>query len=198
MVLSSIAYASSDDSYNKSRFATIKNDAKRLSKPLNNVVIAKGKEQIKENSSIRRTTLILKKIQAIKTSEKGGDELYFDVLEFGNDRKPKHFHIPTYPHHWPSFVLNKIKDIKLWQGALNKTGQVNLIVSLLEKDAPPWALNDLIGSFKITISLKDGIQQFILQKQGVNFPEHEFSDKFQKDLNLSGDDGEYQVSISMQ
>ena len=197
MFLASIAYADQSINLSNSRLSTISNKAKRLSKPANRLLTSKGKELNKRTNSIKKVSLVLKKITAIKTSEKGNDELFFDVLEFGSNRKPKHFHVPSHPHHWPSFILNKIKDITLWQGALNEAGDVNIIVSLLEKDMPPWSLNDLIGSFKINITIKDKEPQFILAQQEVNYSASQFSGKFQKELILSGDDGEYKISIVM-
>ncbi len=154
-------------------------------------------QELKQQTERSKLTLKLLKIKAHSTTEKSGDELYFDVLEFGDDRRARHFHIPKFPHHWPSSILSKINNIPLWQGTANKTGDLKLIVSLLEKDAPPWNNNDLIGAFEITIRLKADQIQFEVKQQGPNHKSQQYSGQFDQQFTFKSDKGEYQFSVSM-
>lgn len=146
----------------------------------------------------RRVTLKLVSIESFQTMEARGDEIYFDILEFGNDRRPRHYHIPKRPHHWPSSILTKVKNIQLWQGQLNAKEQVKLIVSLLDKDAPPWNSNDLIGAFEISISQKDSKAQFIFHQAGAKQKAERFLGAFSKQLNFQVGKARYKLKIDFQ
>ena len=93
----------------------------------------------------------LKEIIAVKPSEKYGDEVYFSVTQYSDQKKPKQFRIPAYPNHWQSKNLEKIKNINLWQGSLGNNEFVQLMISLIEQDSPPFIHDDHLGSTKVTL-----------------------------------------------
>ena len=100
------------------------------------------------------STLYLNNIQANKTVEKQGDELYFAVTEFPSAGRGKHVLIPAYPMHLKSKHLDKVKSLKLWQKALQPGQSAEVIVALIEHDVPPWNTDDLIGNFKLRSGVK--------------------------------------------
>lgn len=142
--------------------------------------------------------LSLMSIEAVRLSEKRGDEIYFDILEFGDDRRPKHYHVPSYPHHWPSSILSKIKNVPLWQGQANEQGKLTLIVSMLDKDAPPWNPNDLVGAFKLVMSQKDGKPVFSIRSQSKDAVEKTYDGAFSAVLELSNGKATYKVEIKVE
>lgn len=140
-------------------------------------------------------TLTLKQISSSQTSEKSGDEVYIDIFELSDDRRPKKFHIPKYPHHWPSVMLSKVKNIPLWQGRLNPTGEVKLIVSLLDKDAPPWNNNDLIGAAEIYITVENNTPKIILKVDEPNQKPQTFNGYMEQSISFQAGAGAYSIDL---
>jgi hypothetical protein len=108
------------------------------------------------NNNIIDSSIDLTAIKAIKTTEKHGDELYFDVLVYSSNSKPKHYRIPNHPFHWPSEITHKLSDLNLWQGKIKPNEAVTLIISLIEMDSPPWNTDDLIGSIRVRLKNDNG------------------------------------------
>lgn len=142
--------------------------------------------------------LNLEAIKAAKLTEKGGDEIYFDVLAFGKGFHPAHRQVPPYPHHWPDFVLDKVKNVTLWKGHVKKKAEVKLIVSLLEKDVPPWNTNDLLGTFEIT--LQQDKRHLVISYSEPGNPKtfKKAFDKLSQEVSFTLGAGEYHFTISVQ
>ena len=98
-----------------------------------------------------KVSLILSNIKALSVSEKTGEEVYFTMTHYSNIYRPKQDRIPIFPTHWLSMHLPTIKDLTLWEYNLQDDEAIQLIVSLIEHDTPPWNLDDHIGSIKITL-----------------------------------------------
>lgn len=94
-------------------------------------------------------SLVMNQMKVIKPSERSGDELFFDLLVVSTHRKPFHVRVPSKPHHWPMFVLPKLKDVLLWKTQLAEGENIKLVISLIEKDAEPWDINDHLGSIRL-------------------------------------------------
>ena len=101
-------------------------------------------------------TLKLINIKSISTMEKRGDEVYMMVTVYPSDDKPKHYHIPKTPLYWPSEHLDKIKLLNIWHAEIKKDQAVTLILSLMDRDAPPWNTDDLIGEIKVQLKNNKG------------------------------------------
>lgn len=96
--------------------------------------------------------LQLVSIKPITLAEKRGDEIYFSVTEYTSEKKPGiSTRVPEFPLHWLSKNLDKVKDIKLWSNTIKENAAVQLVVSLVEQDVPPWNIDDHFGSVKITL-----------------------------------------------
>lgn len=91
-------------------------------------------------------------LEKIHAQEKSGDELYFTVTEFPENKAPRHYRIPSYPTHWMSDYLKNVKNITLWQKSFATCEKTDVLISLVEADLPPWNVDDLLGSveFKVT------------------------------------------------
>jgi len=99
----------------------------------------------------------LNSIEAIKTSEKGGDELYFDITQYSNKGQAKTNRLPEAPLHWLSKQLPEVKDVALWEGMVQDNEEMKVIISLVEQDNPPWDVDDLIGSALLILQNKKGV-----------------------------------------
>ncbi len=110
------------------------------------------------NCSAKNIKLAVKltKIQALKTTEAAGDEVYFSIAEYSSKSIPKLSREPMFPLHWLSKELPQISDVVLWQGELAENDSVLLIMSLLEQDLEPWNSDDHIGSAQVKIANKNG------------------------------------------
>ncbi|PCH56917.1 MAG: hypothetical protein COC15_02270 [Legionellales bacterium] len=105
--------------------------------------------------------LVLSSIKAEKTSETRGDELYFSITQYSSEKDAKQELIPTFPTYWLSKNLSQIKNVPIWKTDLALGEEVKLIISLLEKDAPPWELDDHIGSVQLKVSNVDGNLEYM-------------------------------------
>lgn len=140
-------------------------------------------------------TLLLEKIFVFKVSEKGGDELYMDFLVYPSKGKASHFLKPRKPLHWPSFMIKKLKNVVLWQGTVPKGEKTTFHVSLLEKDAPPWNRDDLIGSFILILSNEQGkVSYAVVQDKKAKKVFSPISKPFLP-LRLTGHDTDYVLRL---
>jgi len=95
-------------------------------------------------------------IRGIKTVEQQGDELYLTVTVYPSKGKSKHYHLPRKPQHWRSNNLKKVTKVPVWEGSLPESEAVTVIISLMEKDLPPWNTDDLIGSVRVHLRNNKG------------------------------------------
>lgn len=100
--------------------------------------------------------LQLMRLKAVKMAEKNGDELYMTVAVYPSKGDASHFAVPKQPLFWPSRYLDKINNLKIWDGKLKNNEAVTLILSLMEQDTPPWNTDDLIGSVRVRLHNKKG------------------------------------------
>lgn len=103
-----------------------------------------------------KVTIKLDKIEAKKTNEKNGDELYFSTIEYSSRNTPTINRVPIFPTHWLSKDLDKLHNVVLWQGTLHTSESVLLVLSLIEQDLPPWDVDDHIGSVQVKMANKEG------------------------------------------
>ncbi len=101
-------------------------------------------------------SVLLSKLEAIRTTEKGGDELYFSVTEYSTKERPRNYLIPEYPMHWLSANLKDIKNVSLWDKIIKEGEGISVIFSLIEQESPPWFLDELIGTVKLKIRNEKG------------------------------------------
>lgn len=144
-------------------------------------------------------SVFLSKIKAHKISERKADEVYVDVLQFSSNKRPKYFRIPHKPHHWPSMILPKLKDVLLWQDQLKEGEKATFIISLLEKDAPPWDIDDLIGAVKLVVKLEKGKMHYFLGKPDAeNIQLKAFNRVQTQNFDFKGGHGEYEIVLKLQ
>lgn len=134
-------------------------------------------------------------IKRIERQEERGDELYFNVTEYSNKSNPTFYQVPSFPTHWLSQYLENVKDVVLWQKPLQEGESVQLIFSLVERDAPPWNVDDLLGSVKLNVKLDSGH----LQKEW-KIPNKEITERVEGKTNtfdFEGDEGHYRVKFRL-
>lgn len=124
--------------------------------------------------------IILSSIKQIHSQEKS-DEIYFLV----SDLSAKHesfYTIPgNYPYfpsdrvpryrassalvshaHWKENELSSVRNTVLWQRPLKAEEATEILISLVEADAPPWDLDDTLGTLKIKFINHDNKLKFIV------------------------------------
>lgn len=95
-------------------------------------------------------------LKGLHASESYGDELYFNVTEFRRDHIVKHYSIPEFPAVWSSKALENIPKLKLWEQELANNERVELLVTLVEHDNPPWDREDILGTVKVLLKNDNG------------------------------------------
>lgn len=102
-------------------------------------------------------TLKLDQIELVELAEERGDEIYFSVTEYSSEKRPgTSSRVPVFPLHWLSKNLDKVKNITMWESTISSGSGVQLIISLVEQDFPPWNIDDHLGSVKLTLTNKNG------------------------------------------
>lgn len=101
----------------------------------------------------------LHRLESLHAQEKSGDELFISVTEFPMQENPIHYQVPNFPSHWISKYLPNIKDVVVWKKTLKQCEPVDLLISLVEEDLPPWNVNDLLGSVELKIKCVNGKPQ---------------------------------------
>ena len=149
--------------------------------------------------AVTQFRLELGEIQVVKESEVGGDEVYISVAEYSNYGKPQYHRIPSYPTYWLSRHLTSVKNVHLWHHDLKDGDAVQLIVSVIERDLPPWNVDDLIGAIKVNVNVKDG-------KTNVTWDHDQFEkeaevladdeDPKSPHFTLKGNNSEYKISFN--
>jgi len=92
-----------------------------------------------------------------RTSDAGGDNLFFLITQARAEHKPQEERIPIYPLHWLSKQLAGTRNIVLWEGEIKEGESIKLVYSLIEQKFPPWDLDDLmIGSAELILSNHKG------------------------------------------
>lgn len=151
--------------------------------------------------SVKHVQVRLKKIEKIKSSE-SNDELFFAITKFSNKERSAYEQVPGYPLYWNSDKLDKINELVLWEGDVTQGESIRLIISLIEHDAPPFYLDDLLGSSKLTLTNSSGELSY---EWGVpqfsDLPEVELKVKSGKKLyTYKGENShynlEYEVNVS--
>jgi hypothetical protein len=95
--------------------------------------------------------------------------------------------------YWPQKSVTQISNFQLWQGKLPVGGATEVIISLIEKDTPPWQLDDLISIVKIKLMNKGGKISYEWYQDGKLI-----SKKNAKvAVLLKGSDGVYKATLSL-
>lgn len=138
-------------------------------------------------------------IEAIKTADKGGDELYFDITQYSNRGRAKTDRIPEAPEHWLSKQLPEVKNVLLWEGVVDEQEELKVIISLVEQDTAPWDVDDLIGSALLILENKKGK---LIQRWELPVFEDHVSQEMLESHNpqrfiMRGDQSQYNIAFKV-
>ncbi|MBT4964490.1 MAG: hypothetical protein HON32_09975 [Francisellaceae bacterium] len=146
--------------------------------------------------STHKFQLEVSALSVTKESESGGDEVYLSIVEYSNYGKSSYFRVPSYPTYWLAKHLKSVKKVRLWEHEFSNGEATQLIVSIVERDLPPWNVDDLIGAIKINLHQKDGALI-------VEWDPHHFQNEAKVDEKepgkpvfvLNGNDSVYEISF---
>lgn len=145
--------------------------------------------------SAKNLAVQLDSIQRFERQEERGDELYFNITEYSNMTAPRFYQVPRFPTHWLSQYLEKVQNVTLWEKNLQDGESVQIIFSLVERDAPPWNVDDLIGSVKLNLRLERNEL-----KREWRIPNKEITSPVEgknTSYYFEGDDGKYRVKFRL-
>ncbi|MGE3319248.1 MAG: hypothetical protein AB7I18_08115 [Candidatus Berkiella sp.] len=111
---------------------------------------------VSQAATAKDLSIKLDVLEMIHAQEKSGDELYFSVTEFPENKAPRHYRIPSYPTHWMSDHLKNVKNIVLWQRSYPTCEKTDVLISLVEADLPPWNVDDLLGAVEFKVTCEQG------------------------------------------
>jgi L-fucose mutarotase/ribose pyranase (RbsD/FucU family) len=137
----------------------------------------------------------LMEIKKLVTTESHGDELYFAMTEYSSHARSRHYLVPRYPTHWLSRHLQAVVDVGLWEKTLAVGESAEIIFSLIERDAPPWFVDDLIGTVKLRVRNHEGHleKRWTMPNKKITEPLAQKSNTFV----MTGDEGEYHVTFKL-
>lgn len=138
----------------------------------------------------------LSKLDAVRTAEKRGDELYVSVTEYNSSASPVNYRIPEYPLHWLSKGPKEITDVLLWANTFKEGEGASVIFSLIEQDTPPWDLDDLIGTIKLKVRNEKGKlkREWVIPHQAG----HQVIPENQNSFVLKGNNVEYYMVLKLE
>jgi len=141
----------------------------------------------------------LKEIKALKVSEASGDEVYFTVTHYSNRGVSDHQRVPHFPHYWLSRHLTAVHDVILWKQEILLEEAIQIILSLVEHDAPPFNVDDHLGSIKLILQNNQG--QLVSKWMKADFTDQPLVSALSEKLpayNFKTDHGEYMVTFSLE
>ena len=142
-------------------------------------------------------------LKVLKQKEIGKDELYLSFAEYRSHQKPKIFRLPKHRIAWTSEMVNRVKDLKVWEGNIKEHESMQLVISLMEQDSPPWDLDDLIGtaSVKLCNQCTDDkdlkVQWAVPSQVGELAQEESRTDSNIHKIRFSGPHGEYELILQV-
>lgn len=144
------------------------------------------------------TQINLLSIQVVSSSESRGDEIYFNLTEFHHDRTVTHFAFPEPPSVWKSKDLAQVKPTLLWKQTIEQGQPLELMITLVEHDNPPWDVEDVLGTIKIHLRNNDGklINNWVVEKT-ADIKTLETPQGNIKRVKFSGNHGDYIVDFQM-
>lgn len=144
-------------------------------------------------------TVKLNSIVAINQSESGGDEVYFTATQYSNKKNPDTVRIPMFPQYWLTQDLQQISEMILWKDTLVDTEVEQVIFSLIEHDAPPWNVDDHIGSVKVTFRNEEGKIHYKWSLPDYkDQPEVVVSKQTPGTFTLKGEQSEYKIVFAVE
>lgn len=150
-------------------------------------------------SKERNVVVKLTQIEAVKTTERTGDELYFSISQYSNKEAPHLFRVPMFPLHWLSKELPALKNIKLWEGKIADNQSVLLVLSLLEQDLEPFNTDDHIGSVQVKLANQKGkVISTWGQPKFVDQPEVQQPNPKIPSYIMLGEGGKYKVVFKVE
>lgn len=140
-------------------------------------------------------------IKAIKQSEEAGDELYLAITVYPSRGKPKHYYYPKRPLHWPSAHVDKIKPTHIWDKRLKQGDSVTVIIALIERDVPPWNMDDLVGEVELQMkNTNEGlVSRWSVLSRGAKGEINDIGgDHTKQAAVLNGRGGKYRVMLGLE
>lgn len=147
----------------------------------------------KSASTLLRPAIQLDSIVPVKGTETAKNEIYVSVSEFNSNNKNRYYTIPQSPVYWPKKSMDQISNFQLWQGKLPTAGAAEVVISLIERDTPPWKLDDLISVIKVKMINNGGQLYYEWYQDGKLIDKQK--DKIMIDLN--GSSATYKASFSL-
>lgn len=143
-------------------------------------------------------SLFIDKLDIVEHSETYGDEVFVHILE-SHGEVVSDTYFPDYPFYFRDGHLENFERTQVWSKELKDNDEVTLFISLIEKDAPPWNIDDLVGELTLTLSKKDGQ---IYSKWEIVDPEDldKFVVKTDKNIDLEffNHNGRYHLDLSLE
>lgn len=143
--------------------------------------------------------LKLESIVCKQTTEKSGDEIYWSVTAYSNLQPPTLIRVPQFPTHWLSQHLPQIKNVRLFEKDLQDNESIQIVLGLIEHDAPPWNNDDHLGSVKLTLHNHGGALSkswSVMQYADGVLPRQKKVDS--PTFILEADQGQYVVSFHLE
>lgn len=142
--------------------------------------------------------LYVDNLDILEHSERFGDEVFLHVLE-SDGEQVKETYFPQYPFYFRDGHLENFQSTMIWERDIAPGQVVKLFVSFIEKDAPPWNIDDLIGQIDLTLQ---GTQVGIDPSWSLAEPQEKSAVLSQSDramsLELSNNNGRYLLDLSLE
>jgi hypothetical protein len=140
----------------------------------------------------------LQSVEAVKTSERRGDEVFVSIIAYPSSGDPTIARVPMFPMHWLSKELSKVRNVSLWQGTIADDATTLLVITLVEQDLALFNPDDHLGSAQVKITNKNNKITTVWGQPGYkDQPKVEQTGKQNPEYVMFGDNGEYKVRFRL-
>ncbi len=125
----------------------------------------------KDNSGYQ-LFLKLDSIKASDAAQKAHEKVYLNVLAYTEKldkmQPNRHYTVPDLPLTWHAQALEKVKAVPVWHDTLAAGDAAEVVISLAERNRPPWWTDNLIGSLKLHVKDDNGVLK-------IDWRQHDFA-----------------------
>lgn len=162
-----------------------------------------------------QANIFLTEIKQIQSQEKH-DEIYFHIIDSDSQHKDSYSeaNIPAFVYntdsnsvlvprgshsYWDNSELPEVKSVLLWKKNILNDGAIELLISLVEADTPPWDVDDTLGTVKVVVFNRSGMLhiQIFPQKNSAISDKKDIENGAQYVIHVKDRETEYVYILSI-
>lgn len=83
-------------------------------------------------------------------------EIYFNLVERDAQGELSHKTHPLFPYSYTKANLTHFQPTVFWKDVLKKSDHIELNISMIERELPPWMQDELLATIKVSLKEHEG------------------------------------------